>query len=70
MPKKSSSLGLDNRHRDLNGEIRQKAGNTRVDTLRKTYGDNFAEGYRGDMKLDRLLERTGNQSLTEYLKRR
>lgn len=70
MPKKSNPVGLDNRHRDLNGEIRQKNGNTRVDSLRQTYGENFAQGHRGDMKLDSLLDRTGNRSLTEYLKRR
>jgi hypothetical protein len=61
--------GLDSRHRDLNGEIRQKNGNTRVDTLRKTYGDDFAKGHRGDMKLDTLLDNTGARSLSEYLKR-
>ena len=61
--------GLDGRHRDLNGEIRQKNGNTRVDTLRKTYGEDFAKGNRGDMKLDTLLENSGASSLSEYLKR-
>jgi hypothetical protein len=33
----SNRTGLDGRHRDENGEIRQKNGNTRVETLRKTY---------------------------------
>src|SRR5258708_815226 len=47
MPKQS---GLDHRHRDIDGEIRRKDGNTLVGTLRKTYGDDFAKGYRGDMK--------------------
>jgi hypothetical protein len=61
--------GLDGRRRDLNGEIRQKNGNTRVDTLRKTYGDDFAKGHRGDMKLDTLLDSSGTRSLSEYLKR-
>ena len=27
--------GLDDRHRDLNGRIRKKNDNTRIDTLRK-----------------------------------
>jgi len=62
-------VGLDHRYRDLSGEIRQKNGNTRVDTLRKTYGEDFARGSRGDMKLDTLLEKTGARSLSEYLKR-
>ena len=61
--------GLDHRYRDLNGEIRQKNGNTRVDTLRKTYGEDFAQGARGDMKLDTLLENSGTRTLSEYLKR-
>lgn len=61
--------GLDSRHRDLNGEIRQKNGNTRIDTLRKTYGDDFAKGHRGDMKLNTLLDNSGVRSLSEYLKR-
>ena len=62
--------GLDNRYRDLDGEIRQKNGSTRIDTLRKTYGRDFARGYRGDMKLDTLLNNSGVRTLSEYLKRR
>lgn len=61
--------GLDDRHRDTNGEIRRKNGNTRVDSLRGTYGDSFAKDFRGDMKLETLLERTGANSLSEYLKK-
>jgi hypothetical protein len=61
--------GLDSRHRDLNGEIRQKNGNTRIDTLRETYGEDFARGQRGDMRLETLLERSGVRTLSEYLKR-
>jgi DUF4097 and DUF4098 domain-containing protein YvlB len=61
--------GLDGRQRDASGEIRHKNGNTRVDTLRETYGDNFAKDFRGDMKLETLLERTSSDSLTDYLKK-
>lgn len=61
--------GLDNRCRDENGEIRHKNGNTRIDTLRDTYGDKFAAGFRGDMKLETLLDRTGASSLSDYRKR-
>lgn len=61
--------GLDGRHRDQNGEIRYKNGNTRIDTLRATYGDNFAEGFRGDMKLDTLLQKTDSASLSDYLRK-
>jgi hypothetical protein len=63
-------LGLDDRCRDLDGQIRQKNGNTRVDTLRETYGEEFAQGYRGDMHLRTLLDRTGAPSLSQYVRRR
>jgi hypothetical protein len=61
--------GLDARYRDENGEIRKKNGNTRIDTLREIYGEHFGDGMRGDAKLETLLERTGQTSLSEYLKR-
>jgi hypothetical protein len=56
--------------RDLNGEISQRNANIRVDALRKTYGEDFAQGVRGDTKLDVLLKTTDTRSLTEYLKKR
>lgn len=62
--------GLDNRRRDRDGQTRAKNGNTRIGTLRETYGDNFAPGRRSDMKLDTLLEETGSSSLTDYLRNR
>ena len=65
MPKEP---GLDGRHRDRNGEIHRKNGNTRVDTLRGIYGDDFAPGIRGDAKLSTLLDRTGADSLSDLLK--
>lgn len=61
--------GLDGRHRDADGQIRHKNGNTRVDTLREVYGDGFAKGYRGDLKLENLLDREHAASLSDYLKR-
>jgi hypothetical protein len=67
---KHCHTGLDDRCRDQNGEIRRKNGATRVDTLRQTYGETFASGVRGDMKLENLLERTGADSLSELLKRK
>jgi len=45
--------GLDGRHRDKDGEIHHKMGNTRIRTLRDTYGEDFAEGRRSDMKLEK-----------------
>jgi hypothetical protein len=70
MAKRTPNAGLDNRRRDLDGMIRQKNSSTRIDTLRKTYGRDFAEGLRGDAKLDTLLDRAGVKTLSEYLKRR
>lgn len=64
---KKHSPSLDNRYRDFNGEIRHKRGDTLVETLRETYGREFAQGYRGDTKLSTLLARTGSKSLSEYL---
>jgi len=66
MPKKRS-LGLDGRCRDRDGEIRHKRSDTLVGTLRKTYGSDFAAGYRGDMTLGELLKRTGSNSLGEFV---
>jgi hypothetical protein len=43
--------GLDQRHRDKNGRIAKKHGNTLVNTLRNTYGSGFAPGIDG--KADR-----------------
>lgn len=60
--------GLDERHRDKSGEIERKKGNTRVDTLRETYGDDFLSDYRGDAHLETVLEETGAESLSELVK--
>jgi hypothetical protein len=46
------------------------AAGTRVDTLRKTYGEDFGQEVRGDAKLETLLERTGYESLSDYLRHR
>lgn len=43
--------GLDNRHRNKDGEISHKHGNTLVRTLRKIYGAGFAAGYPDTEKL-------------------
>ena len=59
--------GLDDRCRDLDGEIRQKRGDTLVGTLRKTYGSDFAPGVRSDMRLDTLRELKGS-SLSKIVK--
>jgi len=66
---KSCDTGLDDRCRDLDGEIRQKRGDTLVRTLRQTYGPEFAPGVRGDTRLDTLRERADGASLTDIVKR-
>ena len=43
--KKYHEIGLDNRTRDDDGEIRQKRGDTLVRTLRQEYGPNCAQRY-------------------------
>jgi hypothetical protein len=62
------NTGLDDRCRDLNGEIRQKRGDTLVKTLRRTYGPDFASDVRGDTRLDTLRDRAGGASLSQLLK--
>lgn len=65
---KNCSIGLDDRCRDRNGEIREKRGDTLVRTLREIYGPNFAPGVRSDMRLDTLRERE-DASLSELVRR-
>ena len=62
--------GLDDRCRDANGEIRRKRSDTLVGTLRKEYGENFAEDFRSDAKLGTVLRETNSNSLSDYRKRR
>ena len=59
MAKKMAGKGLDGRHRDTTGRIDKKHGNTRIGSLRKTYGEHFAKGRRKDMMLKNLLAETG-----------
>jgi hypothetical protein len=61
--------GLDGRQRDESGEIREKRGDTRVATLRKEYGPDFAKGFRSDAKLETVREDTG-KSLSELVKKK
>jgi len=42
--------------------------NTKVGSLRKEYGENFAKGRRKDLMLKTLLAETGSASLHDYLK--
>ena len=47
--------GLDDRHRDKDGEISRKHGNTLVRTLRQIYGASFASGFAETDKLSEVL---------------
>ena len=67
---KNCDTGLDNRCRDENGEIRRKRSDTLVGTLRREYGDDFAEGFRSDAKLGTVLRETDSASLSDFLKRK
>lgn len=61
--------GLDGRQRDHDGEIRHKRSDTKVKTLRREYGDNFARGFRSDATLGTVLKREGAETLDELLKK-
>jgi hypothetical protein len=70
MAKSHYPKGLDNRQRDRDGEIRHKRKDTHVGTLRKTYGEKFAENYRADTKLGTVLRKEGLETLDQLLKKR
>lgn len=55
------------RTRNKDGRFRTKSGTTQVDTLRETYGLNFAAGLPGNMPLQVLRAATGT-SLTQMVK--
>ncbi len=70
MSNKHCNVGLDDRCRDKDGEIHHKRSDTKVETLRKTYGEDFLGGFRSDATLGTVLQRTGAESLSELLKKR
>jgi len=63
------SKELDGRHRDADGRISEKHGNTKVATLRATYGDDFLSDWRSDAHLGTVREETG-KSLSQLLRNR
>jgi hypothetical protein len=65
---KRKQPGLDNRHRDITGQIEKKHGNTRLKALRKLYGLHLAPGRRSDMMLKTLRDEAGGKSLSQILK--
>jgi hypothetical protein len=50
--------------------FRRKRLDTRVGTLRKLYGDDFASGFRSDAHLGTVLDETGADSLSELVRAR
>ncbi len=61
-------MAIDARHRDKNGEIARKHGNTRVKTLRKIYGASFAPGCSPDDTLASVLAKMDEPSLTHLVR--
>jgi hypothetical protein len=55
------------RSRNKTGELREKRGDTRVDTIEKQY--NIDIGMRGDAHLDTALERHKVDSLHELIEK-
>lgn len=56
------------RHRDNNGEMSRKHGNTLVRTLRKYYGRDFAYGCADTDKLSGVLHKLDEPSLTKLVR--
>ena len=56
------------RHRDKNGELSRKHGNTLVRTLRRIYGPGFAQHEEADAKLSDVLTKLDASSLTELVR--
>jgi hypothetical protein len=59
------------RHRDRNGEIGRKHGNTLIRTLRKTYGPGFARGcaYDANPATDNPTYLAGRQRICEGMRK-
>jgi len=70
MTKRHCNSGLDNRCRDIDGEIRHKRSDTLVSTLRESYGPDFAKDYRSDAQLGTVLKSENAKTLSGFLKRR
>jgi hypothetical protein len=60
-----SKAGRDNRHRNHDGEISHKHGNTLIRTLRQIYARSFAAGYAEIEKLSDILLQLNETSLSQ-----
>jgi hypothetical protein len=63
-----SEVGLDGRMRDKRGQIDHKHPSTKIKHLREHYGTHFAPDWDGEKILGELLQATGFDSLTQYVK--
>jgi hypothetical protein len=59
--------GLVSRHRDKDGRIAKKHGNTLISTLRLTYGAGFAPKERGTSTLREVLDELDEPSLAKLI---
>jgi len=59
---------IDTRHRDKNGEISRKHGNTLIRTVRMTYGPGFAPGCADEDKLSDVLHKLAETSLSHLIR--
>ena len=57
-----------NRHRDKNGEMSRKHGNTLIRTLRKHYGKDLAVGCADDEMLSDVLHKVDEPSLSKLIR--
>jgi len=53
------------RSRNQRGPLREKRGDTHIETIEEQYGIRF--GFRGDMHLDTLLEKLNKKSLNDLI---
>ena len=60
-------MSIDDRHRDKNGEIGKKHGNTLIGTLRRIYGSTFAAGQPDTAKLADVLVQLNETSLSQLV---
>jgi hypothetical protein len=58
----------ESRHRDKNGEISKKHGNTLMSTLRKSYGADFAKGCADNERLSDVLHKLDEPSLSKLIR--
>jgi hypothetical protein len=56
---------LDSRHRNSDGAIGTKHGNTQLSTLRAIYGKSFAAGFQDTVTLGEVLPKLNETSLSQ-----